>query len=91
MAGIEEQVRAEIQSVIETAGNVAHGGLEPGSDGPRVLAGLLLKLAEQVERLAHARSAGSSAPSGRSPNENEAPIEEDITPEDAPAQPARGV
>lgn len=82
---------AEITSVIETASKVAHDGLTPGADGHRVLAGLILKLAEQVARLAEPSAPGSVSAPDRSPNEEEAPAEEDRSPQEAPADPARSV
>jgi hypothetical protein len=88
---LREGVRAEIAAVIETAGKVAHEGLTPGADGPRVLGGLILQLAEQVARLADAQQLESRAAADRSPNEVEAPLEEDRSPQDAPADPSRRV
>ena len=85
--GAVDEIRAEVDAVIETAGKVAHEGLDPSADSVRVLAGLVLQLAEQVGRVLDGSTATSLA--DRSPNEVDAPIEEDITPEDAPAEPAR--
>jgi hypothetical protein len=82
---------AEVAALIETANKVAHEGLAPGADGPRVLAGLILQLAEQVARLAEPSAAGSGIATGRSPNEAEASTEEDRSPREAPADPARSV
>jgi hypothetical protein len=82
---------AEVASVIETASKVANEGLAPGADGPRVLAGLIKQLAEQVARLAQSSAPGSGIAPDRSPNENEAPAEEDRSPQEAPADPARSV
>lgn len=84
---------AELDAVIETAGKVAHDGPEPGSDGIRIVSGLVLQLAEQVRRLAEP-SIGETASepvTDRSPNEAEAPSEEDVSPRNAPADPARPV
>ena len=89
-AATVEGARAEIDAVIETAGKVAHEGLDPNADSVRVLAGLVLQLAEQVGRLVD-RAATSSATTDRSPNEADAPIEEDVSPGEAPARPARPV
>jgi hypothetical protein len=82
---------AEVASVIETASKVAHEGLAPGADGPRVLAGLVLQLAEQVARLTEPSATGSGIAPDRSPNETEAPAEEDRSPREATADPARSV
>jgi hypothetical protein len=87
--GTTQAIRAEIDAVIETAGKVAHEGLAPDADGVRVLAGLVLQLAEQVGRLVD--GASERPTTDRSPNETDAPIEEDVTPEDAPADPPREI
>lgn len=86
-----EGARAEVAAVIETAGKVAHEGLAPGADGPRVLAGLILQLAEQVVRLTDTPQSESRDAAGRSPDEVEAPVEEDRSPQEAPADPPRSV
>jgi hypothetical protein len=87
-----EQVRAEIGSVIHTAENVADDGLQPGSDGMKVLAGLILQLAVQVDRLIEiGDGTRKDVPSSSSPNEAETPTEEDATPAKAPADPPRPV
>ena len=86
-----EGARAEIAAVIETAGKVAHEGLAPGADGHRVLGGLILQLAEQVARLADTPQLESRAAADGSPNQLEAPVEEDRSPQDAPANPSRSV
>lgn len=79
---------AEVDAVIETASKVAHEGLAPGADGPRVLAGLILQLAEQVARLNGAESPHRAGQQDRSPNEADAPVEEDSSPEGPPAEPS---
>ena len=89
--GHREGARAEVAAVIETAQKVAHEGLSPEADGPRVLAGLILQLAEQVARLTDAPPSQSRTAADRSPNEAQAPTEEDRSPEDAPADPSRSV
>jgi hypothetical protein len=60
------QVRAEIGSIIDTAEGVAYEGLQPGSDGPKVLAGLILQLASQVDRLIDVLSQGPEPGSEKS-------------------------
>jgi hypothetical protein len=100
-AGIQAVIE-EIRSTRVTAEQMAHDGPSPGADVPRVLAGLLAHLAEQVERLGGLLTAPPSATvssprsgmasSGRpsSPSDDQAGAnEEDITPEDAPAEPRR--
>lgn len=86
-------VQAEVASVIETAERVARDGPSPGSDGVRVVAGLLLQLAEQVERIAaeHLPDGAAKKPEDASPNEADAALEEDRSPGEAPARPARPV
>lgn len=90
-----EQVRKEIGSVIDTAEGVAYEGLQPGSDGPKVLAGLILQLAAQVDRLAGVLGAAPPAeatPGGSSsPNGFETATEEDASPGHAPAEPRREI
>jgi hypothetical protein len=88
--GTATEIRAEVDAVIETAGKAAHEGLDPAADSVRVLAGLVLQLAEQVRRLLDEPD-GSSKSVDRSPNETDSPTEEDASPEDSPAEPARPV
>jgi hypothetical protein len=89
-----EQVRAEIRSIIETADGIARDGLQPGSDGPSVLAGLISHLAQQVDRGLEAN--GATGSTGRDvrdavARDAEASTEEDSSPDDAPAEPSRSV
>ncbi len=100
-----EAVMEEIRSTRETAEHIAHDGPSPGADVPRVLAGLLSHLAEQVERLAGllidpsqpTLSSGAASvvdrpdegPSASSSDEAADAMEEDISPQDAPAEPGR--
>ena len=88
-AGAVQGARVEVDAVIETAGKVAHEGLDPSADSVRVLAGLVLQLAEQVGRLLDGVATTASA--DRSPNETDTPTEEDSSPGDAPAEPARPI
>jgi hypothetical protein len=67
----------EIRSTKATADGLARDGAAPDVDSTRVLAGLIAHLAEQMERLV-----------GGDVNDDVAQ-EEDISPEDAPAQPPR--
>jgi hypothetical protein len=86
-----ESALAEVRKTKETAERVANGEAEEGADQIRVLAGMIHQLAEQVERLADggltSQVPGGRAGGDRSPNETDAPLEEDRTPEDAPAEP----
>jgi hypothetical protein len=89
-----EQVRAEVRSVIETADAIARDGLQPGSDGPSVLAGLISHLAQQVDRgLAANGAAGSMRLDVEDAvaRDAEASTEEDASPDNAPAEPSRSV
>lgn len=88
-AGTIQGARAEVDAVIETAGKVAHEGLDPSADSVRVLAGLVLQLAEQVGRVLD--DAATSTTDDGSPNEADTPTEEDTSPGDAPAEPARPI
>jgi hypothetical protein len=100
-----EAVLEEVRSTRVTAEQMAHDGPSPGADVPRVLAGLVSHLAEQVERLGTvlsdpSQSARPSSPSANSAGAQGRPSapavsdgtdadEEDISPEDAPAEPRR--
>ncbi len=88
-----DRVGAELDSIIETADLIAHDGLQPGSDGFRVLAGLVSQLARQTARMLDAGlgTEGQSGGAAQTPNQREAPTEEDISPEDAPAEPSRDI
>jgi hypothetical protein len=87
-----EGAKAELASVVETAELIAHEGLSPGSDGPRVLAGLISQLATQTMRMLEGADGPVETPdSPQSPNEAEAPAEEDRSPQDAPAEPAHEI
>jgi hypothetical protein len=99
-----DAVLEEVRSTRLTAEKMANDGPSPGADVPRVLAGLISHLAEQVERLAAVLSEPSqSARPQSSPTSAGAQArvsvpavsdgteadEEDISPEDAPAEPRR--
>jgi hypothetical protein len=71
---------AEVAKVRETAQRLADGDYPEEADHIRVLAGMIGQLAEQVERLGQQASAPSA-------HDAEALVEEDRTPERAPAQP----
>lgn len=93
----------EIQGIIEesrktkqTAARLANGEYPKDADHIRVLAGMIQQLAEQIERLAGAavkgndggeHSTGSEGGMQAGAKEAEAAVEEDQTPEDAPADP----
>jgi hypothetical protein len=69
---------AEVAKVRDTAEKLANGDYPEQADHIRVLAGLIGQLAEQVERL---------VPEGAGSTSNVATVEEDMTPETAPAEP----
>jgi hypothetical protein len=71
---------AEVAKVRETAQRLADGDYPEEADHIRVLAGMIGQLAEQVERLGQEASAPLA-------HDAEALVEEDRTPESAPAQP----
>lgn len=81
----------EVRKTKETAARLANGEYPEDADHIRVLAGMIQKLAEQIERLAESgASAEASTPSdvgSRVDKEAEAAVEEDQTPQDAPADP----
>lgn len=82
-------VLAEARKTKETAAKVANGDYPEDADHVRVLAGMIQKLAEQVEALAGGTAAVPGSRGGRSPEakDAEAAAEEDLTPADAPAEP----
>ena len=86
-------VGAELESIIETADLIAHDGLQPGSDGFRVMAGLVSQLATQTARILDAgfgiESLGGAK--ARATEQREVSSEEDISPQDAPAEPSRNI
>lgn len=99
-----DAVLDEVRSTRQTAEQIANEGPSEGADVARVLAGLISHLAEQVERLGSVLGDQSapppSTPSGKAgglPTGSRAPVdsdstesgEEDISPEDAPAEPRR--
>jgi hypothetical protein len=88
-----EGVSAELASIVRTADLIAHDGLQPDSDGPRVLAGLIAQLGTQLLRVVEPGSEDprQASSDNQSPNEKDAPTEEDTSPQDAPAEPAREV
>lgn len=92
MAQIDGVV-AELESIIETADLIAHDGLQPGSDGFRVMAGLVSQLANQTARILDAGFGTESLDGGeaRATEQREAATEEDISPQDAPAEPSRNI
>ena len=86
-------VGAELESIIETADLIAHDGLQPGSDGFRVMAGLVSQLATQTARILDAGFGTETLDGGeaRATKQQEASREEDISPQDAPAEPSRNI
>ena len=84
-----EAARAEARKTKETAERLANGEYPEDADHIRVLAGMIHQLAEQVERLASQGLTDGSEQAGTQPSsETEEALEEDVTPERAPAQPA---
>lgn len=69
---------AEVAKVRATAEKLANGDYPEQADHIRVLAGLIGQLAEQVERM---------SPQGEESSSHVATVEEDATPEKAPAEP----
>jgi cytochrome c556 len=82
----------EIRKTRDTAARLANGDYTEDADHVRVLAGMIQKLAEQMERLApNGQAASHTTGSGRSGQGDsqieDAVVEEDRTPQDAPADP----
>lgn len=91
MSDQTQGIRAEAKKTKETAERLANGDYPDGADHIRVLAGMISQLAAQVERLASPGSEISTGPrNDRSPDPGgpEGELEEDLTPGQAPAQPA---
>ena len=99
MSGSTQEMQGVIEEsrkTKETAARLANGEYPEDADHIRVLAGMIQQLSEQIERLAGAAVKGNDAgqPSKGSEGgmqagakEAEAAVEEDQTPEDAPADP----
>ena len=99
-AGTMQGAIAEVRKVRDTADKLAGGDYPGEADHTRVLAGMIRQLAEQIERLAvdtgpaDARGSGPAA-RGTGPavdpetveHDREAFLEEDRSPERAPAAP----
>jgi hypothetical protein len=86
-----EAASAEARKTKETAERLANGEYPEDADHIRVLAGMIHQLAEQVERLASQDAGPTDGPEqvGTQPSSaTDERLEEDVTPERAPAQPA---
>lgn len=82
----------EIRKTRDTAARLANGDYAEDADHVRVLAGMIQKLAEQMERLARNGQAvlhttGSGRTGQGDSQIDDAVVEEDRTPQDAPADP----
>jgi hypothetical protein len=90
-AGTEaDAALAQIAKVKETAEHLAKDDAPPGADQFRVIAGLVHQLAEHVERLVTAGTRPPIPGSDGYPEDRhdvEVALEEDRTPEEAPAEP----
>lgn len=84
-----QAVYDEARKTAETAARLANGDYPEDADHVRVLAGMIQKVAEQVARLAQTDTSSTpgSADVRRQGKEAEAAVEEDQTPQDAPADP----
>lgn len=80
-------VQAEARATWETADRLARGERQEGADEIRVLAGMIAKLAEQVYRVAGGSTLATAA-SSAGPEAGTPAGAEDVSPEDAPAEPA---
>jgi hypothetical protein len=99
VSGSTQEIRGiieETRKTKQTAARLANGEYPKDADHIRVLAGMIQQLAGQIERLAGAAvegddgaepSTGSAAGMQAGAKEAEAAVEEDQTPEDAPADP----
>ena len=100
-AGTMQGAITEVRKVRETADKLAGGDYPGEADHTRVLAGMIRQLAEQIERLAgdtdraSARGSKPAAARGTGPavdpetvdHDRDAFLEEDRSPETAPAAP----
>lgn len=85
-----EAALTEIRKTRDTADRLANGEAPEEADQVRVLAGLIRQLSEQVERHLESGSSADRGPagtSGRDAATADTEIEEDRTPERAPADP----
>jgi hypothetical protein len=90
-AGDELQaIVAEARKTRETADRMANGEHPGEADEVRVLAGMVRQVADQIERLAE-RLTGQSGAGLPDRQELDRLAEEDASPQDAPAEPARTV
>jgi len=86
---------AEIRSTRETAEKIAKEGATEGTDVARLLGGLIAHLAEQMEKLASGSLVGEASAAkqhdraGSKTQITDAAQEEDVSPQDPPAAPAR--
>lgn len=91
--GMMQGVAAEARKVRETADKLAEGDYPEEADNVRVLAGMIRQLAEQVERLAvdtapaAARGTGPAVDPEAVQHDRDVVLEEDRSPERAPAAP----
>lgn len=87
-----EAALAEIRKTRDTADRLANGEAPEEADQVRVLAGLIRQLSEQVERHLESGWSADRGPAGTSGRDaatadTETALEEDRTPERAPADP----
>lgn len=82
-----DAILAEVRTTKDTADRVANGESTDEADDVRVLAGLIRQLAEQVERLVEERVSARGGDPTWVRAERDMELEEDRTPQDAPAAP----
>jgi hypothetical protein len=85
-----QAIVAETRKTRDTADRMANGEHPDEADEVRVLAGMVRQVADQIERLA-ARLAAQGPEGSFDRHELERLAEEDASPQDAPAEPARTV
>jgi hypothetical protein len=82
-------IALEARKTRDTADRIANGEQPREADDVRVLAGMIRQIADQVERLTVVLDGSASSSAGSDQQERERLAEEDVSPEDAPAEPAR--
>jgi hypothetical protein len=84
-----EAIALEARKTRDTADRIANGEQPQEADDVRVLAGMIRQVADQVERLTALLDGSGSSGGPSDQHERERLAEEDVSPGDAPAEPAR--
>jgi hypothetical protein len=82
-------IALEARKTRDTADRIANGEQPQEADDVRVLAGMIRQVADQLERLTALLDGSGSSSRPSDQHERGRLAEEDVSPEDAPAEPAR--